>query len=214
MYLSIKICTILLFSGISVIAFPQTKTITTDDFPITDEMLRNHQDIVIDEIHSLDKVWFRNANTDEVLVIELGTDLYRNFIFYFDAKEVSDHFLKKLEFHTIINNAYMQIGINEKQATLSKFIYKAKIISPSYFNTKKEISMDSNKEVFVKAYGNPDKCEFEKTFEVCSWRFEGNLGNSGSHPVKPLAENSFDYEVTGYFKEGKLKAMILYNAIP
>ncbi len=206
------IIALLLFSAFTLQG--QLKPIVPDDYPVTNEQLRIHPTIVIGEIVSLDKAWFKSNSSEDVLIFELYTDLHRLQTFHFNTKEIPEHLLNELELHTLVNNAYMTIGLNEKKIHVTEFADSAKIVDASYFDTKKGFSIGTKKEMFLECYGDPAQCFNAEAYEICIWRFDGDRNDAGTNPGKPLAENSFGYNVTAYFKERKLIAMILFNNIP
>lgn len=203
----------LFFSSFSI--FGQSKKITTDDYPVTNEMLRNnHSTRAIEEVVSLDKSWFKNLASKEVLIVELATDFHRYMIYHFSTNAIPEHLINNLGLHTLVNNTYVEVGMNKKQATLAKFIDSANIINSSYFKTKKGFSLGTQKKELQKVYGEPKQCFNSSSYQICIWKFDGDEQDASMTSKKTLAKNSFGYEVTAYFENNKLIAMVLYNAIP
>lgn len=181
---------------------------------MTDEQLKQHPIVTIGEVVSIDKVWFKSNSSDEVLVFELYTDYHRLLTFHFNKQEIPEDLANKIELHTLVNGAYMMIGQNEKKPHLAKFADSAKIIDASYFTTKRGFSLGTQKKLVMESYGAPQTLLSSQPYEIFIWKFDGDKFSAGNNPDKPIAENSFGYEVTAYFKEDKLIALILFNVIP
>ena len=102
------------FTAIKPPAYTIDDTITMDDFPVTDLMVRNNsKDIQIDSIISFDKAWFYNQKNKQVLIFEFATDYYRMETYLF-SEEYLKEYMPSFLFHKKSNKQYTAIG--EKEA--------------------------------------------------------------------------------------------------
>lgn len=194
------------------------KKIVPDDYPVTDEMFatdihQNGLEIKSGEIISLDKVWFRNQVLGEVLVFELYTDYFRNIIFHFKSDDIPKELIKNMDLFTAEREAADE---KLKEKYFHGFLRSANQVDAKYFHTKKGFKTGDSKEKVIKSYGKPDNISQRDGIEKYHWKFLGDLAYDPKKQktTKPLAEGSLGHEITMFFRNNKLIALIFYNEIP
>lgn len=193
-----------------------TRYYIVDDFPVKDNMLgkeKNQIYLKSEKLRSIDKVWFINRDSSQVLVFELYTDKYHVETFLFPGSKIHPALLKRLSIHT---EGESLATLDEKKEGINGLVDSAKRIASKYFITRKSIRLGDNKEKIIKAYGDPTKSSLEDDVEVLQWKFTGEYAYDGVSDLKgiPLAKNSFGHEAVAIFKEDHLIGLIFYNDIP
>lgn len=208
--------------------FDSTKKLIGDDYPVTNKMLAwkapNNQisEIKCGEVYSLNNVWFKNDTLKQSLVFELYTDYHRINIFHFYNNDIPADLIKKLPLYVSeneFNNSFDTASFNQKKNSINGFVKGSRKINNSYFITKKGFKLGDSKDKAINIYGKPHESSTSNHIEKCEWRFVGdcneNLDETQKVKIKrPLVKDSFGYNVTMYFRDEILIAMILFNDIP
>ena len=209
------------------------KTLETDDFPVPDKLFgrdvnQNARKIISGGIESSDKVWFINDSLHQSLVVELYTDNFRDEIFLFQNENIPKGLINEME---LINADHELADSKQKQKYFRGFIKKARKINARYFASNKGMKIGMPKDEALKFYGRPDKItrsaggtlhhdpapDQADSTEMYKWEYKGDVESSEEQKKskgKPLARDSYGYEVTMYFRGGKLIGLILHNIIP
>ena len=185
----------------------------TDDFPLTNDILKEHGIKEKKGIRSYDKAWLINMELNQVLVVELATDYHRFFTFLFTKDYVPKDLIKHIELNTENGDIASE---QQKEDVLNDFILSSKKINSSFFKTKKGFAIGDKKEKALKVYGDPDKIVIEDHIEKYEWKFAGDqfLDDKTASKNKRTAKNSFGHTVIMYFKDSNLIGLILFNDIP
>jgi hypothetical protein len=163
--------------------------------------------------YSYDKVWFVNDTLNQVIVIELYTDLFRTKTYHFYTNNIPD---------SLISSMWL-MKTNDEVATPQQkikdfdgFVKQANNVNAAYFKSDKGFSLGDPKQKAIKVYGKPSKQELiGDDIERLEWNFEGELyPQNDKLRNRPIVTDSFGYSVTMYFKNGKLIAQIITNDIP
>jgi hypothetical protein len=194
------------------------KTFTVDDYPVPDKMFgsdlhTNAREIKSGPVRSQDKVWFSNAGLGQTLVFELYTDNFRNVTFDFFTNDVPPGLIKIMELTT---SGAEFAPENLKRNYFSGFTRLAKPIAPKYFTTDKGFRLGDKKAKAIEVYGKPDKKSLSRDIETCEWDFVGDAFYDKKMNLKgkPLAKDNFGHQVTMFFRNDQLIAIILHNDIP
>jgi len=191
--------------------------IKTDNFNISDKLIKKTIKKDFNKIDFLDGICFTNNTKSELLIIELGTDYFRNKIVLVYKNNLPDKLLKLIPLYSKKENTSIPSNTKEKKLFLDNFIPK-NILNIDHFESAKKIKLGINKDYAIKTYGKPDIIEQENKYEILKWRFIGDIVEKINKTIpktnKPLALNSFGYEVTMFFKNNKLIGMILINEMP
>lgn len=180
--------------------------IITDDYPITDSMLTHNTG------KCGDYCWFKNEELNQTIAIVLYTDYHRLCVFHFHSNIVNPYILELMEMNTTNGDI---ANDDEKIIIANSNINKAEKISAKYFTSKKGVDLGSQMRKSVTLYGAPLKREVRDDFEILSWKFDGDILNDASTVEgKPLAENSYGYEVVMVFKKEKLVGQAILNNVP
>ena len=195
-----------------------SKKIIPDNYPVTDEMFVTDSDntgreIKSGDLFSYDKNWFRNDTLNQTLVFELYTDNFRNVIYHFKNNDIPKDLIKEIELHTEDREP-----ANEelKEKFIHGILGSGKQISKKYFRTNKGFKLGDAKDKALREYGKPDKISKRNNIERYEWDFVGDILSDvkKNKQKKPLAKDSFGYEVTMFFRNDKLIGMILVNDVP
>lgn len=204
--------------AIIILSFKSDNYFVPDDYPVTNEMLKNCQTKSdIDGIFSFDKAWFKNQELGEVLIFELYTDYHRLAIYHCKSNFLFSDLIKQVELHRKIGTSTFDLADEEKkQKVFNKFFDNSKEIDKSYFKTKQGIILGISKSDAIKKYGNPHTNTIINSIDVLKWDFQGSyaIAETGEKPNGKVAKDSFGFHVVMYFKSDKLVAMILKNDIP
>jgi hypothetical protein len=204
--------------------------LVVDDYPITDEMLKDKTSNIstylkqVGDIYSLEKAWFTNDRLKQTLVFQLYTDFHRMEIYHFHNADIPKSIVEKMELSIAegkFKNIFNSATIEQKFNSFNGFIQLSEKIGENYFTTRNGIKLGSDKNELLKIYDNPDSTLTEQDFEVLKWSFTGDYnltGDFASTTIKDLskitvAKNSFGHIVTAYFKNNKLVAQIIENDI-
>lgn len=215
-----KYLLIILSAFLFVNSCPAQTKISPDDYPVTNEMFKgNYGEKTSGEIVSLDKAWFTNDTLKQTLVFELYTDYHRLVIYQFYNDTIPGGLVDRVELNVETNPRSFGIASsNQKQRYFKGFIKSGNKISQRYFTTLKGFSLGDKNEKAINIYGKPDVQTVSDGFEKCEWKFKGDITQAETgiktKSNKPIAKNSFGYSVTMFFKNEKLMAMIIHNAIP
>jgi hypothetical protein len=194
------------------------KTFIVDDYPVPDKMFGrdvrgNAREIKSGSIRSLDKVWFSNDSLGQTLVFELYTDDFRNVTFHFFTNDVPPGVLKIME---LVTADAELAGENLKKKYFGGLTRRAKPIASKYFITDKGFKLGDKKEKAIKVYGRPYKKSLAGGIETYEWDFVGDALYDKKMNLrgKPLAKDNFGHQVTMFFRNDQLIALILHNDIP
>jgi hypothetical protein len=193
-----------------------TKKITVDDFPVTNAMFgidtnNNARQIKSGPVYSSDKIWFTNDILKQTLVFELYTDNYRSEIYEFLNNDIPGDLIKTMELYT---NDGEIAGNSLKRKYFKSFIKHAQKIDRHYFTTNKGFKAGDDDGKALHEYGKPDKISFDNTIQKYEWHFPGDALHKSKLKGKSLAKDSYGYNVTIYFRNKKLIALIFSNDIP
>lgn len=193
------------------------KTFVVDDFPIIDEKIKNAtSQSEIGKLTANDQVWFKNTNSNQVLIVELHTDYHRLNTLLFYNYNIPDEVLNSIN----LNNNTGIATLEEKKKHINAFALNATEIEKSFFESTKKIKLGIKKEEALSIYNQPDALVKTKNVEILEWHFYGDkylteypeeikLNND-----KIVAKNSFGHKIQLFFIDDKLIAMNLFNAIP
>ncbi|MBS1662785.1 MAG: hypothetical protein JST68_17200 [Bacteroidetes bacterium] len=193
--------------------------LVVDSFPITDNLLipakgdeTSSHEIKSGPLKSTDQVWLTNQSLHQTMIVGLYTDGFRTGFILFDNTNIPKELIAQVELTRDSELASTQ----QKQKYFAGFLKASKKIDPKYFVSKKGFHLGSPKEDLLKTYGKPDKISTSGTTEILKWDF---TGDSIAHPKssranKPLAKDSYGYQVTGFIQNGRIIALILHNDIP
>lgn len=198
--------------------FDSLKTFVVDDFQISEETIRKEPiKTESNNLQAFDQVWFKNKNSNQILIYNLYTDFHKINILLFDVKNINDSILNHIHFNR--KNGDLASLVEKKEA-LNSFIEKAKKIDASFFESNNKIKIGISKQFALSIYNKPDIQDKNNDFEILKWEYYGdeylkeypeeiNLNNN-----KKVAKNSFGHRIEMIFKENKLIFMNLYNDIP
>lgn len=187
--------------------------LVVDDFPVTDEMLNGNVKLKSGPLHSVDENWFTNPSLHQTLIVGVYTDKFRTGFFLFDNNNIPKELIAEVE---IGDGNGALATTRQKQKFFSGFIRSSKKIGPKYFVSHKGFRLGSPREDLIKVYGKPDTISARGSTEILGWDFTGDsVGQpKSSRPGKPIAKDSWGYQVTGFIQNGKIIALILHNDIP
>lgn len=192
-----------------------------DDYNIDDNWLL--YDTIVNksgDVYSQFINWFSNDTLKQTMVFEhvSGT---RVFISCFLNDEIPNEIIERMSLSCKMEyGGFSCASFEQKKLSMKGFIGSAKRISQILFITKKGISLGQEKSKAIQVYGKPDKIQSIGTFEKYQWSFIGDWilkiypDSIPQSYEKPFALNSWGHEVVMYFKDEKLKALILKNQIP
>ena len=191
--------------------------IKTDNFNISDEIIKKNIKREFEKIDFLDGICFSNNAKSELLIIEFGTDYFRNKIVLVNKNNLPNKLLKLIPLYSKKENTSIPSNEKDKKLFLDSFIPE-NILNIDYFESTKKIKLGINKDYAIKIYGNPDIIEQENEYKILKWVFIGDIVAKINKTIpridKPLALNSFGYKVTMFFKNDKLIGMVLINEMP
>ncbi len=206
------------FTAIQLPAYTIDDTITMDDFPVTDLMLRNNlKDVQIDSIISFDKAWFYNQKNKQVLIFEFATDYYRMETYLF-SEEYLKEYMPSFLFHKKSNKQYTALSEKEAEIYLPKFITQSKRCDASFFCSIKELKIGEKIQNVIEKNGRPDTIMYGKKIEIYRWEYRGDLNDWNTEAEikanKKIARNSFGYQVTLHTKNERIIGIHLFKEIP
>ena len=194
------------------------KFITTDQFPISDNMLGTdaNQDgraIKKGTVVSLDNVWFGNRVLKQTLIVQLYTDNFRNAFYLLKNNDVPPTLLSNLG---LVNEDGDPAPAQDKKKYVADFIKAARETSVHYFKTKKGFKLGDSVNKALNIYGSPAHRSVSNGLAVYEWDFEGDdEGTNTPHQKNTIiARDSYGYHVKMYFRKSILIGLILYNDIP
>ncbi|NJM78539.1 MAG: hypothetical protein HC854_00900 [Flavobacterium sp.] len=192
-------------------------TIVVDEFPISDEILKKYDfSSKIGKLSSQDQVWFKNTNSNQVLIIELYTDYHRINTLLFYNYNIPNEVLHKINLTSFTDIATLE----EKRNHINAFALNANEIDKTFFESNNKIKLGINKELAISIYKEPDTLIKSKNVEILEWEFYGDKYLM-EYPEKIkdvnnkyVAKNSFGHKIELFFIKDKLIAMHLFNEIP
>lgn len=195
------------------------KKFVVDDYPVTNEMLgegtgqNSRNEKQSGQLLSHDKVWFGNDTLKQTLVFELYTDYHRLAIYHFLDNDIPTDIISIMELHISGGKLASE---EQKLEDFDGFLKQTEKINSSYFVSNKGFRLGCIKQKAIEVYGNPDKQTNTAGLERLEWNFIGDEFYDDKIDLKgkPIAENSFGYQVIMYFRNGKLIGQILVNEIP
>ncbi len=194
-------------------------SITGDDYPITDEMIKS---VTGNSFYRLksgntfagDKVWFRNDSLGQVIMIELYTDMHRFVTCHFYADDIPEEVMERIDLQTESGDVASD---DQKRKDFPGFVKQAKATEASYFTSKKGFQLGTELRQKVEAiYGKPDQRILLNDREILEWEFQGDQLYDGTTPLngKPLLRNSYGYKVMMVFRDNRIVAQVIVNEIP
>jgi hypothetical protein len=163
-------------------------------------------------INSYDLAWFSNENSKEILVFNLHTDYHRLYTFHFLANDIPKDLLTRIEL--FYSNGQLA-SEEDKMLNFQGLINFSTQVSSNYFRSNKGFQIGDSNQKALTIYGRPDSQSTIDSYEKLVWNFVGDITYDGTELYgKPLAKDSFGHQVTMYFKNNKLVAMILFNDMP
>lgn len=193
------------------------REIIPDDYPVTNTMFERdytekNREPKSGSIYSFDKLWYRNDSLKEVLVFELYTDYYRNIIFHFKSNDIPKDLIKEMDLTT---EEREPAGEKLKEKYFPGFIKLAHKISSKYLRTNKGFRLGDSKGKAIKTYGKPDKISDKEGIEKCEWYYVGDsFYDPKKDAGKKIALSSYDHQMSMFFRNNILIAIILHNEIP
>ena len=109
-----------------------------NDYPITDEMIKNSYIINNPGDHTKDRIYwrsiaiFKDSKSQQIMFIDLGTDWARSEISHFYGNRIPDELIKKYSIFLNLNNRLSNINVTRK---IKDSIKNATIIDKNYFTT-------------------------------------------------------------------------------
>ena len=194
------------------------KTFEVDDFPISEAMIRKEPTTIeSNNLKAFDQIWFKNKNSNQILIYNLYTDFHKINIFLFDENHINDSILSYIHLNRMNGDL---ASLEEKKIALNNFIEKAKELDESFFESNKKIKLGTSKKNAVSIYNQPEIQNKYSDFEILKWEYYGDEYlkeypeeiNLNNHKI--IAKNSFGHRIEMIFKENKLIAMNLFNDIP
>ena len=190
---------------------------TVDNLSITDELISNATlETDIGKLTSLDQVWFKNSNSNQVALIGLNTDYSRASTLLFYNYSIPDAVLNRINLYTKTATATLE----EKKKHINAFSLNAKEIDETFFESNKKIKLGITKESAIAIYNKPDTLIKSKNLEILKWDFSGDNyliehpEEIESNANKIIAKNSFGHKIELFFNENKLIAVYLVNTVP
>ena len=187
-----------------------------DDLSITDELISNVPlETDIGKLTSLDQVWFKNSNSNQVAVIVLNTDYSRASTLLFYNFSIPDAVLNRINLY----NKTTLATLEEKKKHINAFALNAKEIDETFFESNKKIKLGITKESAITIYNKPDTLIKSKNLEILKWDFSGDNyliehpEEIESNANKIIAKNSFGHKIELFFVDDKLIAMHLLNNV-
>lgn len=192
------------------------KRIVVDGFLVTDEMLRKGgygKEIKSGNTLSYDNVWFSNDSLNQTLVIGLYTDGFRTGAFLFQNDNMPDELMKAMGLVTS-NGEFVNLQVLKKD--INGFLSKSSQINKKFFTTEKGIKIGDSVSKALSEYGEPDSVKSINGIDEYEWTFIGDISFDGKIDLKgkPLAKDSYGYQVVMFFKRNKLIGLILGNEVP
>jgi len=205
---------------LSAFAFGQERLFTVDDYPVTDGMIRSNYKGAMNamqegDVLSLEKSWFTDETTAEVLVFQLATDNHRLLTWHFYADDIPTDLSDTFEMHVDGGELATKKQVRE---SIPKFIKLAKEIPARYFISIKGLKLGIKKKKALELYkSKPTSITAKDGIEKYEWSFEGDLSIANGFSKDdggPIARDSFGHTVTLFFKKDRLIGIILFNDIP
>jgi len=192
-----------------------------DDYNIDDNWLV--YDTIVNksgDVYSQFINWFSNDTLKQTMVLEHVSGI-RYFISCFLNDDIPDEIIQGMSLSCKMEyGGFDSASFEQKKSSINGFIRSAKRIRQSIFISQKGISLGQEKSKAIQFYGKPDNIQKVGTFEKYQWTFIGDWilkvypDSIPKYYKKPFAINSFGHKVIMYFKNEKLKALILENQIP
>jgi hypothetical protein len=190
----------------------------TDDYPVTDNMLRRFFKLNPDGQKSLDKsispyAWFSNDTLKQSLLFNLGTDYYRTEMFDFFNADIPKDMIDKMELGPDMEDIYSEVS---KIQVLPGFIHKAKKINQSYFISDKGFRLGDSLKTILAVYGKPDSIRIEEDSIIkYDWDFAGPaFSNKGYIKGEREHKNGWGNQTMMYFRKSRLIAVDIENYMP
>ncbi|HVU53947.1 MAG TPA: hypothetical protein VHD83_02790 [Puia sp.] len=217
---SLKALLIILGSTLILHAGAPIKKFIPDDFPVTNKMFewemrgngRHYGERRSRNIETGDQAWFTNDSLHQTLVYDLYTDYFRMGAFLFDNNNIPKGLVNLMELNTSDGGLASN---KDKEKALKGLIRQSTKVKSKYFTSGYGIHLGSAKEAIIKAYGRPDKTSRKDSLETLEWNFIGDEGtDEKERKGRRVAAGSFGHQITAFFQDGKLIALILHNDIP
>jgi len=200
----------------------QAKTIDTDGYSITNEMISEYfndpNEIKAGGFRSLEKIWFTNTQRTETIIIYPCTDYFRCYCWHFYNNEIPKPIFETLRLYSKKDKDWDIASAGETEENIDAFIKQAIVIDSQYFKTNKGLKLGDSKQKALTIYSSkPDNIKTLDGIEQYEWNFIGDISieeGIDEPNGKPIAKNSFGHHVTLFFKNNKLVGIILINDIP
>jgi hypothetical protein len=199
-----KIVSILLLSIVTILTLddiPISFEYKDNDYPITDEMLKNAYTINQpgDRIYFLPTAIFKDNKSQQVILIDLYTDWHRHTISHFYVKDIPDEVIQRYQDFVKLNN--IDIDVRKK---IKDSIKSATIIEGKYFTTKKNFRLGMSSKEAISIYGEPTKkIENNKGVKLI-WDYYSTVYGKLDRGVEigvDISEELFDKVAYGFWLE-------------
>lgn len=167
---------------------------------------------------AVDNVWFQASNGNQFMVFSLYTDYHRvnQILGYTDM--INDNILDAIEVYWKPQNIkdYDSLATRDtKRNSFNSLLSKGFKVSLSLCRTRQGIVLGMNTKNVFRIYGEPDSTFYSNKETKCFWGFESDIFQQKPyHTKKPLATNSYGYEIEAFFRKNKLTGLILWHMIP
>ncbi len=191
-------------------------TYIVDDYPFTDDMLReNKYNLSSGNLSSFEQMWFINDSLQQLIIISIGTDYFRMGVSHCYTKDA----LKLIEYLNIYfqNKEGNAATKKEIEHAFDGFLKQTKRIGSENFITNKGIKLGDSLQKILNIYGLPDSSSAKNSIDRYQWTYNGDTHvywDTTLPTERPVAKNSFGHSVVMLFKDDKLIAQILLNDIP
>lgn len=192
-------------------------TFIVDDFPISDEIIKKYElNSKVGNLSAHDQVWFKNTNSNQVLIIELYTDYHKINSLLFYNYNIPNEVLNRINLTSTTGIATLE----EKRNHIDAFALNANEIDKIFFQSNNKIKLGINKEFAISIYKKPDTLIKTKNVEILEWEFYGDEylteypNKIKDNNNKYVAKNSFGHKIELFFIDDKLIAMHFFNEIP
>ena len=178
-----------------------------NDYPITDEMIRNAYIINNQGDHKNDKIYWRptailkDNKSQQVIFIALG-GYPRPEIHHFYAESIPDELIQSYNTFVKLNNLHVDVTKKIKDS-----INNATIIDKTYFKTKMDYQLGMNSKEAISVYGNPTNKIENKNATKLIWDYYNTIygklepGPRGVKIGEDISEELFNKVAYGFILE-------------
>ena len=195
----------------------KSQIIEKDNYPVSNDMIReNVNSTKIDSFYALDQSWFSNDELKETLIIELATDYHKFFIFHLKNDKIPIKIMKELIIYTTDGkSSYIPVNDSVKLILVKKFIDKSTKVAREYFISSKGHQLGESVDKALELYGKPDSEKELTPYKILKWEYDADpkfLEIEGGN--RKYAKESFGYQLTMIYENGKLVGRIIFDDIP